>query len=132
MRHRSILRSLLVILLTLAAAAAFGQSQATTGVIEGTVTDATGGVLPGVTITLRNTATNFEQVQVTDSAGRFRGVLLPLGPYEVKANLEGFAPQVLKGIDLGVGQTRTVEIKLGQATVSEVLIVTAEAPLIET
>ncbi|HYI08760.1 MAG TPA: carboxypeptidase regulatory-like domain-containing protein [Thermoanaerobaculia bacterium] len=132
MRHRSILRFFVILLLTFAAVAAFGQSQATTGVIEGTVTDATGGVLPGVTVTLRNTATNFEQIQVTDSGGRFRGVLLPLGPYEVKANLEGFAPQVLKGIELGVGQTRTVEIKLGQAAISEVLIVTAEAPLVET
>jgi hypothetical protein len=132
MRHRPHVRSLFVLLLALSAAAVFGQSQATTGVIEGTVADASGGVLPGVTVTLKNTATNFEQVQVTDSAGRFRGVLLPLGPYEVKAVLDGFAPQVLKGIDLGVGQTRTVEIKLSQAAVSEVLVVTAEAPLIET
>jgi hypothetical protein len=132
MRHAFVPRLLLVLLLTFAATLALAQSQATTGVIEGTVTDATGGVLPGVTVTLRNTATNFEQVQVTDSAGRFRGVLLPLGPYEVKASLEGFAPQTVRGIDLGVGQTRTVEIKLSQAAVSEELVVTAEAPLIET
>ncbi len=90
------------------------QPQATTGVIEGTVVDATGGVLPGVTVTLRNTATNYEQVSVTDSGGRFRGVLLPLGPYEVKVHLEGFAPQTLRGIDLGVRQTRTLEVKLSQ------------------
>jgi hypothetical protein len=131
MRHASVLRSFLVFLV-LFPTLLFAQSQATTGVIEGTVSDATGGVLPGVTVTLRNVSTNYEQVQVTDSAGRFRGVLLPLGPYEVKAVLEGFAPQVLKGIDLGVGQTRTVEIKLGQATASEEIVVTAEAPLIET
>ncbi|HEX2833487.1 MAG TPA: TonB-dependent receptor [Thermoanaerobaculia bacterium] len=96
------------------------------------VSDATGGVLPGVTVTLRNTATNFEQVQVTDSAGRFRGVLLPLGPYEVKASLEGFAPQTVRGLELGVGQTRTLDLKLSQAAVAEELVVTAEAPLIET
>lgn len=121
-----------VLLVVLFPTVLFAQSQATTGVIEGTVSDATGGVLPGVTVTLKNTATNFEQTQVTDSAGRFRGVLLPLGPYEVHASLDGFAPQVLRGIALGVGQTRTVEIKLSQAAVSEVMIVTAEAPLIET
>lgn len=131
MRQRSILRTALAVLVFLPILA-FGQSQATTGVIEGTVTDATGGVLPGVTITLRNTATNFEQVQVTDGAGRFRGVLLPLGPYEVRATLEGFAPQVVRGLDLGVGQTRTVDIRLGQATAAEEIVVTAEAPLIET
>lgn len=125
-------RLVLLGLILLAAGIVLAQSQATTGVIEGIVTDATGGVLPGVTVTLRNTATNFEQSHVTDSAGRFRGVLLPLGPYEVRASLEGFAPQLLRGIDLGVGQTRTVDIKLAQAAVSEELVVTAEAPLIET
>ncbi|MEA2464282.1 MAG: hypothetical protein QOJ98_2029 [Acidobacteriota bacterium] len=131
MRQTSVFRSFLVFLV-LFPTLVFAQSQATTGVIEGTVSDATGGVLPGVTVTLRNTATNFEQVQVTDGSGRFRGVLLPLGPYEVKAALEGFAQQVLKGIDLGVGQTRTLDIKLGTAVTSEEIVVTAEAPLIET
>src|SRR5437764_14408767 len=86
---------------------AFAQSQATTGVIEGTVFDATGAVLPGVTVTLRNTATDYTQVEVSDAAGRYRGVLLPLGPYEAKATLEGLDPQVGKGLDLGVGQAQT-------------------------
>ena len=57
--------------------ALFAQSQATTGVIEGTVVDATGASLPGVTVTVKNTATNYEQTTVTDRAGRFRTVLLP-------------------------------------------------------
>ncbi len=130
MRRLSVLWciTLLVLIPTLA----FAQSQATTGVIEGTVSDPSGGVLPAVTVTLKNTATNFEQVSVSDSAGRFRGVLLPLGPYEVRASLEGFAPQVVKGLDLGVGQTLTVNVKLSQAALSEAMVVTAEAPLIET
>jgi hypothetical protein len=132
MRHQSKLRPVLLVFLVLFTGMLFAQSQATTGVIEGTVTDTSGGVLPGVTMTLRNTATNFEQTLVTDAQGRFRGVLLPLGPYELRASLEGFSPQVVRGIDLGVGQTRTVELKLAQAAVSEELVVTAEAPLIET
>ncbi len=127
------MRRLLLLVLTLfATSVLLAQSQATTGVIEGTVADASGAVLPGVTVTLRNTATNFEQVQVTDSAGRFRGVLLPLGPYEIRAALDGFGPQTIRGINLGVGQTRTVDVKLSQAAVAEELIVTAEAPLIDT
>ncbi len=76
------------------------QSQATTGVIEGTVQDESGAVLPGVTITLLNTATDFEQVLVTDARGRFRGVLLPLGPYRVTAQLEGFKTWVRDGLEL--------------------------------
>ena len=132
MRRSSTLRWFLSVFLLLVSPAVFAQSQATTGVIEGVVSDSTGGVLPGVTVTLRNTATNFEQVQVTDAQGRFRGVLLPLGPYELKVSLEGFAPQVVRGVDLGVGQTRTVNVKLGQTAVSEQIVVTAEVPLIET
>src|SRR5688572_8777622 len=101
------LRSFVFIVLIVLATSLFAQSQATTGVIEGTVTDATGGALPGVTVSIRNTATNFEQTVVTDSAGRFRAVLLPLGPYEVKAMLIGFNTQTVKGLNLGVGQTLT-------------------------
>jgi hypothetical protein len=119
-------------LLVLVPGVLYAQSQATTGVIEGTVTDPSGAVLPGVTVTLKNTATNYDSVHVTDAEGRFRGVLLPLGPYEVRASLDGFAPQLVRGLELGVGQTRTLDIKMGQAAVSEELVVTAEAPLIET
>jgi hypothetical protein len=131
MRLLSLRLFVLVLLVTLGTFV-FAQSQATTGVIEGTVSDATGGALPGVTVALHNTATNFEQTQITDSAGRYRGVLLPLGPYEVKASLSGFGPQTVRGIDLGVGQTRTIDLRMSQAAVSEEIIVTATAPLIET
>lgn len=131
MARSSSFRSALVVFVLLVPVLVFAQSQATTGVIEGTVSDSTGGVLPGVTVTLRNTATNFEQVQVTDGQGRFRGVLLPLGPYEIRVTLEGFAPQLVRGVDLGVGQTRTLDLRLAPVT-GEELIVTAAAPLIET
>jgi len=121
----------LVLLAALLPVSAFAQSQATTGVIEGTVVDAQGGLLPGVTVTIHNTATNYSQTVVTDTGGRYRGILLPLGPYEVRATLEGFAPAVVKSLDLGVGQTLTVPVKMGQATASEQIVVTAKAPLIE-
>ena len=75
-----------------------GQSQATTGVIEGTVVDEAGGTLPGVTVTLRNTGTNFETSSLTAGNGRFRAVLLPLGGYRVTASLTGFARTVLDGV----------------------------------
>src|SRR5712692_3965197 len=110
----------------------FAQSQATTGVIEGTVVDASGASLPGVTVTVKNTATNFEQIAVTDKQGRFRTVLLPLGPYQVSATLEGFGTVVQKGLDLGVGQTLPVTVTMKPAAMSEQIVVTAAAPLIDT
>jgi len=114
------------------AASLFAQSQATTGVIEGTVVDATGAALPGVTVVMKNTATNFEQTTVTDRSGRFRVVLLPLGPYTVTTSLEGFGTTVQRGLDLGLGQTLTVPVTMKQAAVSEQIVVTAAAPLVET
>src|SRR6266540_3944889 len=125
--------SLLFLFLFLAITPALlAQSQATTGVIEGTVVDASGSSLPGVTVVAKNTATNFEQTTVTDRTGRFRIVLLPLGPYNVTASLEGFGTYVQKGLELGVGQTLTVAVTMKQAAVSEQIVVTAAAPLIET
>src|SRR5437764_510594 len=100
MRRFSRLALLLVVLLP---AAVFAQSQATTGVIEGTVVDASGAALPGVTVTIHNTATNYEQQAITDSGGRFRAVLLPLGPYEVTAMLEGFAKSMQRGVVVADG-----------------------------
>ena len=123
---------LLALFVLLATLPLFAQSQATTGVIEGTVVDASGGAVPGVTVTVRNIATGYEVVVVTDAAGRFRAVLLPLGPYQVTAALQGFATVVQKGLDLGVGQTLTVPIALKQTTTAEEIVVTAAPPLIET
>ena len=71
---------------------AWAQSQATTGVIEGTVVDESGAAVPGASVVLKNTATNFERQVTTDKDGRFRGLLLPLGPYKVTVSLKGFAP----------------------------------------
>src|SRR4051794_40372212 len=100
------LQVLLVAGLVLAAAVdARAQSQATTGVIEGTVSDSSGGRLPGATVKLLNTGTNFARDLVTDADGRFRGLLLPLGTYRMTISLPGFATYAQEGIELIVGQT---------------------------
>lgn len=111
---------------------AFAQSQATTGVIEGTVADETGGVLPGATVTLRNTATNYEQVVTTGPDGRFRGLLLPLGPYRITVGLAGFSTLIREGVDLAVGQTINLRLTLQISAVEAQITVTAEAPVVET
>lgn len=132
MRSFSLRQWTVLLLLFFSAAAAFAQSQATTGVIEGVVTDETGAILPGVTITLRNTGTNFEQVVVTGREGRFRAPLLPLGPYRVTASLSGFANTVREGIELALGQSVNLNLMLRPAGVAEQIVVTAAAPVVET
>ena len=118
--------------LLLAAPVVFGQSQATTGVIEGRVTDETGAVLPGATVVLTNVNTNQERTITSDSSGRYRGVLLPLGKYRVAVSLQGFASKAVEGIELGVGQTLTIHIQLERGAFEEEIVVQAETPLVET
>src|SRR5947209_3442983 len=108
------------------------QSESTTGVIEGSLVDSSGAALPGATVSIRNTATNFEQTQTTDGRGRFRGLQLPPGPYRVTVTLSGFATLVRDGVTLAVGQTLTLSLKLELSTVRQEVKVTAEAPVIET
>ncbi|MEP6767191.1 MAG: carboxypeptidase regulatory-like domain-containing protein, partial [Acidobacteriota bacterium] len=131
--RRSMPRStVLGVFLSLVAAAGFGQSQATTGVIQGVVSDANGGGLPGAAVSLRNTATNFEQALTSDRDGRFRGGQLPLGPYRVTVGLQGFRTLVREGLTLDVGQTINLPMRMELSTVTQEVRVTAEAPLVET
>src|SRR5437899_5067610 len=120
------------IMLALGAVPLRAQSQATTCVIEGTVVDESGASVPGATVTLKNTATNFERVVSTNADGRFRGLLLPLGPYRVTVTMSGFATLVREGIDLAVGQSVNLPLTLKCSSVQEQVVVTGAAPLIET
>ena len=113
-------------------AAALAQSQATTGVIEGTVVDESGAAIPGAAVSLRNTATNFERTAESNADGRFRGLLLPLGPYRVTVSKAGFGTLVREGLELQVGQTINLPVTLKVSAVQEEVVVTGEAPVIET
>jgi len=90
MLQRISLGLMILLLFTSVALSAFAQSQATTGVIQGTVMDDSGTCLPGVVIVLTNIATNFQRSCTSDDRGRFRGVLLPVGPYQLVATLQGY------------------------------------------
>jgi hypothetical protein len=107
-------------------------AQAITGTIEGTVTDKDGGGLPGVTVTVINTATGYEGILSTGSSGFFQAPLLPLGPYAVTFELEGFATLIREGLDLALGQTINLRIELQVSAIGEEITVTDAAPLIET
>jgi hypothetical protein len=119
-------------LLLVLPAPGFSQSQATTGVIEGSVVDPSNAVLPGASVALKNTATNFEKRETTDSAGRFRALLLPLGPYQITVTLPGFSTLVREGVTLSLGETVTLVLPLQLSGVQQEVRVTGEAPVIET
>jgi carboxypeptidase family protein/TonB-dependent receptor-like protein len=117
-------------ILSLSAVAVFAQD--TTGTILGTITDASGAVLPGVTVTVKNTDTSQSRTIVSDAAGRYRMPLLPPGHYEVTAQIQGFQTMVRSGITVTVGQQAVVDAKMSLGNVSESITVEGAAPLVET
>src|ERR1700730_16100828 len=117
---------------SLTAGLVFAQSQANTGTIEGVVNDPSGRAVPGASVTFTNTGTNFARTVQTDAEGRFRGLLLPLGPYKITVKAANFGTLVREGLDLAVGQTIALTLALGISQVEQVVSVTADAPIIET
>jgi len=98
--------------------------------ISGTITDTTGGVLPGVTMTAVHDATGNTFVAVTDAAGTFR---LPVrtGMFRLTAELSGFGT-LNRTVDLLVGQVAIVNLQMAPSGVQESVTVSGEAPLIDT
>jgi carboxypeptidase family protein/TonB-dependent receptor-like protein len=110
---------------------AFAQSQAANGAIEGTIVDSSGGVLPGVTVTLTNIDTGAERSVVTNDKGLYRAPLLTLGTYRVVAELPGFKKFEQTGIKLSVGQTAVVNVAMGVGALNETVTVLADSPLLD-
>ncbi|HMC76985.1 MAG TPA: TonB-dependent receptor [Vicinamibacterales bacterium] len=108
---------------------ALAQSQAINGSIEGTVKDTTGAALPGVTVTVTNTDTGAQRVVISGDEGAYRAPLLPLGRYDVVAELQGFKKFEQKGITLSAGQTAVINVALSVGSVSETITVTGESAI---
>ncbi|HEY0875140.1 MAG TPA: TonB-dependent receptor [Vicinamibacterales bacterium] len=126
------MKRIILALLLVCSAANLAAAQQTTGNINGRVTDAQGAAVPGVTVTGRNVATGFVRSEVSDAEGAYRLNALPVGTYDVTAELQGFSKFDRKGIIVSVGQTVTIDVGLTVAGVQEAVTVTGESPLIET
>ena len=122
------LGALVLALFSLAAAAA---AQTTNGVISGIVSDAQGGVLPGVTVTGRNIETGITRTVVTESDGRYRLAALPPGRYEIRAELQGFGAANVPEMTLLTGTELTRNITMQVQGLNESVTVTGEAPIVE-
>src|SRR5438876_8230158 len=129
---RRILYSIAGILLLLGCAAASrGQVQSTTGTIQGDVTDAKGGGVPGAAVEIKNLSTNYSRTVTTDNDGHFVFLLLQPGNYRLTVTKQGFATTVEENISLTVGQAITLPIGLKVSAVSERVEVSA-VPVVET
>jgi hypothetical protein len=105
---------------------AYGQEATLTG----TITDASGAVLPGVTVTARHEATGNRFPSVTDVAGRYQ-IPARVGTYRITAELKGFTTLERTGVQLLVGQTVSINLQMTISTVEETVTVTGESPLID-
>ncbi|MFB3853590.1 MAG: TonB-dependent receptor domain-containing protein [Vicinamibacterales bacterium] len=118
-------------LLAAPAARAHAQAGAVNGAIEGNILDPSGAVLPGVTVTITNVDTGTQRVVVSNERGVYRAPILPLGTYNLVAELEGFRKFEQTGIVLSAGRTAVVNITLTVGQMSETVTVTAEAVLVD-
>ncbi len=111
------------------AAIAFGQS---TGAVQGTVTDATGAVVPNAPVTVEDEAHGVERSLATDSAGIYFVPALPVGVYSVAVKAPGLTAMEAKGIPVEVGSTATQNFTLSVSSSSQVVVIEASAPLVDT
>jgi len=111
---------------------AHAQGVGSSGEITGTVTDASGGVLPKVTVNVIETQTGLKRTAVTDGTGRFRVVGLAPATYDVSVQMAGFATEIRRDVTVAVGQTVTSDFKLKPSQVATVIEVTDQPPVVET
>ena len=111
---------------------AFAQGVGSSGVIRGTVTDPTGGVIPNVNVTVADPQTGLQRTAVTDSSGQYQFAGLPPSTYSVTARMNGFATEISKGVLVPIGETVISDFHLSVSTVTAEVVVNEAPPVIET
>ena len=130
MRIKRVLPAVAVLLALCATAAA--QTQITTAVVEGVVTDPSGAVLPGVNVEIRNADTNLTRSLITDRDGRFVAPQLPSGRYTLRFTLGGFATLVQENVLATVGEAVRLNPVMKVSGVAETVTVNTGSPTIQT
>jgi len=126
-------RTLLSIGLVWLIAAGTSWAQAVAGSqVSGVVKDSSGGVLPGVEVTITKTDTGTVRTVFTGADGAYVIPNLPVGPYKLKAVLQGFNTYVQEGIVLQVNTNPTIDVALAVGSVGEQVTVTASTTTVET
>jgi hypothetical protein len=120
-----------LLLLVLAMLPSATYAQDFRGAIGGRVVDESGGVLPGVTVTVTNASTNVNQNTVTNDTGTYSLLYLTSGAYKVTAELQGFKKMV-RDVEVRVGDRLEIDFKMEVGRLEESVTVAAETPLLET
>src|SRR6185436_11812345 len=133
MKMRNSLGRIVAIALLSLCTASLAMAQGSFGTIGGTATDQSGGVLPGVTVTLSNPGTiGGNQVTVTDARGAYQFPRLVPGRYSVKGELTGFGTAALENVVVNAQATARADLMLRLNDIQETVTVSGEAPLLDT
>src|SRR5438094_3496361 len=120
----------IVVLIALQPCLAFAQTA--TATIVGVVKDASGALIPGVSITVKHTDTGQTRTAISSDSGGYNVALLPVGAYEITTTMPGFKQQVRTGINLVIGQQAVINRTLEVGGAAETVTVTEAAPLVNT
>jgi len=116
-----------LLLFALPFATATATAQETTATVTGTVTDQSGGVLPGVSVSLKQVATGRVSEGISGAEGGYLLSALPIGAYEATFTLSGFQTRTVRGIVLNVNDRARVDATLSAGGVSEIVEVTGRS-----
>ena len=127
MNRRTLVASCLVLFCAANAYAQFDSAQ-----LSGVVQDTTGGVLPGVDVTLTSVGTGLERRAVTNEAGLYTFPNVPVGEYQITATLTGFKSVTKTDVGVNAGVNIRVDVQLALGAVSETIQVVAATTLVDT
>lgn len=123
-------RKCIVLALTLVfAAAPPAHAQTVTGTLQGTVTDTSGGVVPGAMVTITHVDTGTDRAIVTNEQGTYSAPFLQIGRYRIKVELSGFGSVTRENVDVRLNDTRVVDIKLDPRVTQDVTVTAAAPPI---
>ena len=123
---------LMCVLFMALAAVPPAHAQVLYGSLVGNVTDSTGAAMPGATVTIEQTETQFKRELVTDSAGGYHFTAVPSGTYAVSVTMTGFRPISRRNVPVSLNSVARVDAKLEVGQLSETVMVTGETPILQT
>ena len=126
------MRTCSILLAALCSMALASPQAISTSQINGTVRDAAGLSVPGAEVKATQTATGLVRSTTTSTDGGFVLIDLPIGPYQLEVSKEGFSKFLQSGIVLQVGSNPNIDVALKVVSVSEQVVVEANANLVET